>query len=381
MTEDAGLEEKPMSGIFRSLGVVAAVVLAGCAGSQQQSSPVPFAGAAAQTQARAGCAAQHGAEARCLTVFQRAAAGPDVSGWAPADFQTRYKLPSSTKGTGEIVAVVEAYDNPNVASDLGEYRTQFGLGTADFAKYNQRGQKKNYPLGNTGWGVEIDVEVEMVSATCPLCTIYLLEANSGYASDLQAAEVEAVKLGAHIVVSGWACSSTCDKRDFSHPHVTYIAAGDDSGNGLLEPAAFDSVAAIGGTELSKQGSQYSESIWSGSVGGCALDVAKPKWQHDSYCNGRIANDAAAVADGIAIYDTYGNGGWATVGGTSAAAALIGGIFGLAEDANRQDGGRTFWLRKHHRFLYTPSGECSFGYGYGQYNECVGWGTPDGIGAF
>ncbi|MBV9333020.1 MAG: hypothetical protein JO146_03355, partial [Candidatus Eremiobacteraeota bacterium] len=95
----------------------------------------------------------------------------------------------------------------------------------------------------------------------------------------------------------------------------------------------------------------------------------------------IANDAAAVADGIAIYDSYGAGGWGTVGGTSAAAALIAGIFGLAGDATRQDGGRTFWLQKHHRHLYTPGGRCYAGYGYGQYNECVGWGTPDGIGAF
>ena len=65
----------------------------------------------------------------------------------------------------------------------------------------------------------------------------------------------------------------------------------------------------------------------------------------------------------------------------AAAALVAGIFGVAGDKNRQDGGRTFWLRNHHRHLYTPSGECSLGYGYGRYNECAGWGTPDGIGAF
>jgi subtilase family serine protease len=314
--------------------------------------------------------------------MERTAAGPDVAGWAPADFQARYKLPSSTEGGGTVVAIVDAYDNPNVASDLGQYRTQFGLGSADFAKYNQRGQQKNYPAGNTGWGVDIDLAVEMVSATCPLCTIYLVEANSADAGDLEAAEVEAVKLGAHIVSNGWSCSSGClDRRDFSHRRVTYIAAASDAGFGVAEPAGFDSVAAIGGTELSKQGSQYSESIWSDSIGGCAADYKKPKWQHDPYCKARIATDAAAVAVGIAIYDSYGVGGWGTVSGTSAAAALVAGIFGLAGNATRQDGGRTFWMQKHHRYLYTPAGQCNLGYGYGQYNECVGWGTPDGIGAF
>jgi len=149
---------------------------------------------------------------------------------------------------------------------------------------------------------------------------------------------------------------------------------------VAEPAALDSVAAIGGTELSKQGSQYSESIWSSSAGGCATGIKKPKWQHDPYCNARIANDAAAVAIDIAIYDSFGFGGWATVSGTSVAAPLVAGIFGLAGNATRQSGGRTFWIQKHHRYLYTPLGQCYVGYSYGQYNECVGWGTPDGIGA-
>jgi subtilase family serine protease len=350
------------------LGAVAAVLVAGCGGTQLQTAAPKFGNTSAHVR---------------LT-SERVAAGPNVAGWGPADFQARYKLPSSEKGAGEIVAIVEAYDNPNVASDLGQYRTQFGLGTADFTKYNQRGQQKNYPTGDTGWGVEIDLAVEMVSATCPLCTIYLIEADSNQTSDLQAAETEAVMLGAHIVSNGWACngSGCLDKRAFSHHGVTYIAAGGDSGfSEVTEPAAFDTVAAIGGTQLSKQGSQYSESIWSSSIGGCAAGIKKPKWQHDLYCDARIANDAAAVAVDIAIYDSYGAGGWGTVGGTSAAAPLVAGIFGLAGNATRQDGGRTFWMRRHHRHLYAPGGACYLGYSYGQYNECTGWGTPDGIGAF
>jgi len=130
---------------------------------------------------------------------------PAVAGWAPSDFQNRYNLPSSTKGSGQIVAIVDAYDNHNVASDLMAYRSEFGLGTVNFSKYNQEGQQSNYPSGSVGWGLEIDLDVEMVSATCPLCTIYLIEANSADSSDLEAAEVEAVKLSAHIVSNSWIC--------------------------------------------------------------------------------------------------------------------------------------------------------------------------------
>src|SRR5579862_4008096 len=335
------------------LGALSAVLITGCAGAQLQSPATALSNARGQTRALAGCAAHRSRMARCLTVMERAAAGPDVAGWTPVDFQTRYNLPSSMKGAGEIVAIIDAYDNPYVASDLGQYRSQFGLGTATFAKYNQRGEQKNYPVGDTAWGLEIDLAVEMVSATCPLCTIDLIEADSNGAGDLEAAEIEAVKLGAHIVSNSWACDgSRClDKRAFSHREVTYIAAGGDSGfSEVAEPAAFDSVAAIGGTELSKHGSQYGESIWSSSTGGCAAGIKKPKWQHDPYCNARIANDAAAVAIEIAIYDSYGFGGWSTVSGTSAAAPLVAGIFGLAGNARRQHGGRTFWLRKHHRHL-------------------------------
>ena len=202
-----------------------------------------------------------------------------IAGWGPADFQTRYKLPSGTKGSGQIVAIVDAYDNPNVASDVAAYRSAFGLGTAAFFKYNQEGQQSNYPQGSTNWGLQVDLDAEMVSATCPLCTIYLVEANGADSSDLETAEVEAVKLGAHIVGNSWICygSESClSKRDFDHKGVTYLAAGGDSGYGQEGlPEAFDSVVAVGGTTLSKSGSRYSETISDVSSGGCATGVRKP----------------------------------------------------------------------------------------------------------
>jgi len=60
--------------------------------------------------------------------------------------------------------------------------------------------------------------------------------------------------------------------------------------------------------------------------------------------------------------------------------LLAGVFGLAGNATKQDGGRTFWLMRHHKSLYPITG-CSGGYGYGQYNTCTGWGSPNGTGAF
>lgn len=376
-------------------GAVSAASLAGCGSLGAGGVPAPIspsASVAAQAVAAGrpsvargpACAKRHTDEARCLVVILAEKSDPRVSGWAPADFQARYKLPSKTKGAGQTVAIVDAYDNPNASSDLGEYRSEFGLGPANFRKYNQQGESKNYPPGNAAWGVEIDLDVEMVSAACPLCTIYLIDANSAGGRDLQMAEAEAARLGAHVVTNSWVCpgSASCiERRYFDRRGVEYLAADGDSGfNELGAPAAFDSVAAIGGTVLSKTGSKYSETIFDGSGGGCAAGIRKPPWQHDKFCEYRLANDAAAVASNIAEYDSYGHGGWLTIGGTGAAAPLLAGVFGLAANVTKQDGGRTFWQAGNHKVLYRLRGSCS-GYSDGQYSTCGGWGSPNGIGAF
>ena len=365
------------------VSAAAALLLAGCAGSQSSTLPGQGLPSAQHFNAAPACREVAQGKARCLAIIEsRSGISRSVAGWGPADFQARYKLPSGTKGAGQIVAIVDAYDNPNVASDLATYRSEFGLGSASFTKYNQEGQTSNYPTGDTSWGTESDLDAQMVSATCPLCTIYLVEANSSSSSDIAIAEKEAVTLGAHIVTNSWACTpapSCVSQRAFEHKNVIYLAATGDSGSGDVgAPAAFGSVAAIGGTTLSKNGSQYSEVIWDDSSGGCQTREKKPKWQHDDVCPHRAVADASAVANGVAEYDTYGNGGWFTVGGTSVAAPLLAGVFGLAGNAARQDGGRTFWQTKHHKHLYDVcGGSCLFS----TYSYPGGWGSPNGIAAF
>ncbi len=357
-------------------------LLAGCVGSQIVPSSTGGVPAWEATHAaRRACPHAPRGRAECLALIESARVNPLVAGWTPAAFQARYKLPSGSKGAGQVVAIVDAYDNPDVASDLAQYRSEFNLGTAEFYKYNQDGDQGGYPAGSQGWGVEIDLDAEMVSATCPQCTIYLVEANSSDGSDLEAAEVEAVKLGAHIVTNSWICydSISCvDSRDFAHKGVEYLAAtGDEGYDEPGAPSAFDSVAAIGGTVLSQCGSQYCETPWADAGGGCDTGVKKPKWQHDKVCAGRAAADASAVAWNVAEYDSYGESGWFEVGGTSVAAPLLAGVFGLAGNAARQEGGRTFWQRAHHADLYDICSPCLFKtYGYQ-----TGWGSPDGLGAF
>ena len=337
----------------------------------------------------------------CQALIQsKSGISPLVSGWAPVDFQTRYNLPSSTKGSGQIVAIVDAYDNPNVATDLAAYRSNFGLGTATFKKYNQNGQQSNYPQGSTGWGVEIDLDVEMVSAVCPLCTIYLIEANGADTNDLDTAEAEAVTLGAHIISNSWICygSNSCvDSTKFATPGVLYLAASGDAGyNENGNPESLGNVVSVGGTVLSKTGSNYSETAWSDAGGGCSNNgggtgITKPSWQHDASCTYRTDSDVAAVAWNVAEYDTYGEGGWFTVGGTSVASPLISGVYALAGNASSQTAAKQIWKlknKKKKKFLHDittgSNGSCGGSYlctGVKGYDGPTGWGTPNGIKAF
>jgi subtilase family serine protease len=332
-------------------------------------------------------------------IEQKNAIGRTVPGWTAPDLESWYNLPSSSKGSGQIVAVVDAFDNPNVATDLAAYRSEFGLPTANFTKYNQYGQTSNYRRANWGGGVFIDPEVEMVSASCPNCTIYLFESKNNSGRSLYTAEKEAVKLGAHVITNSWGGGAGGPQHGaFNSPGVTYLASAGDGGYGMQDPADYDTVVSVGGTVLTQSGSKYSEAVWTSSGGGCSV-VKKPSWQHDPKCTFRTGNDVAAVAWNAAEYDTYGYSGWITIGGTSVSSPFVAGVFGLAGNATKQLGGRNIWkLRKGQvakDLHYISSGSvvgcptslmgtylCEAGTGqYKTYSGPAGWGTPDGIGAF
>src|SRR6266702_2757143 len=137
-----------------------------------------------------------------------------TSGLAPADLQAAYGVPfngtSSTATNGPTIAIVDAYDNPNAEADLGVYRTTFGLppcttSNGCFKKINQRGGSKP-PRANSGWGLEIALDVQMASAICPTCHILLVEADSSSFTNLMTAVNQAASQGA-VVVGGTSVSA------------------------------------------------------------------------------------------------------------------------------------------------------------------------------
>ena len=263
---------------------------------------------------------------------------------SPCQIQDAYRLPSQVAGTGRTVAIVDAYDNPNAESDLAIYRTQYGLPactTANgcFKKLNQTGAASSYPTGDPGWGIEISLDLDAVSAACPLCHITLVEANSSSTLDLDVAEDTAAAQSPTSISNSWgagefAGENTLDGH-FTHPGIPITVSTGDGGYGTAWPAASPTVTAVGGTELTQDSSTrgWSETVWSGAGSGCSTQEAKPIWQTDSGCpSNRTIADVSALAGspGLAIYDTYGTGGtWLDYGGTSLAAPLVGAVYALA----------------------------------------------------
>jgi len=274
----------------------------------------------------------------------------------PAFLQSAYNVASAAAadggGAGQIVAIVDAYDDPNVASDLAQYRSFFGLaacqpGTVSptatgcvFEKVNETGAAGPYPSADTGWAAEISLDVDMVSAICPKCQILLVEANTNLLDDLGAGVDEAVRLGADVVSNSYggpefSGETSYDSSYYAHQGVAVVVSSGDNGYGVQYPAASPFVTAVGGTsltELSATGTRDgSETAWSGAGAGCSSYEPKPSWQRDGGCANRAVADVSAVADpntGVWIYDSYGASGWEIYGGTSASAPIVGAFYAL-----------------------------------------------------
>lgn len=280
-------------------------------------------------------------------------------GYGPADLQSAYNLASasSTGGVGETVAVVDAFNDPNAASDLAVYRAQYSLPACNTATgagcvsiVNEQGQPSPLPAANASWAVEISLDLDMVSAICPNCHILLVEATTNSLADLGTADNTAVTAGALFVSDGWngaefPTENFFDNVYFNHPGVAIAVASHDSGYGTGWPSATQYVTSVGGTTLKRDPTAprgWDETAWGAASGpgpgsGCSSIDFKPPWQTadakaPTGCLNRTENDVAAVADpntGVATYNTYLSGGWGMFGGTSVATPIITSVYALA----------------------------------------------------
>jgi hypothetical protein len=336
-------------------------------------------------------------------------------GFDPQDLRSAYDLPESG-GSGRTIAIVDAYDDPNAEADLAVYREHYGLSPCTvangcFEKVNQKGETANYPEAEeAGWAVEESLDMDMVSAACQECHILLVEANNEEEPELNAAEETAVALGATAVSNSWDYEEewpeeTASDHVFDHPGVPILFAGGDYTYRPNYPATSPYVIAVGGTTLKKEPAsprkweeqvwfrerEFTFSPWVGSGSYCSKYEPKPAWQTDMACRMRLSNDVSAVADPetpLSVYDTYHEGGWLLIGGTSASSPFLAGVEGLSSAHSISLGAEAFYRDPGALFDVSKgsNGACSspleredeyWCTALAGYDGPTGNGTPDG----
>ncbi len=282
--------------------------------------------------------ASHGSSSPVINVTT-----PPATALTPAQIQQAYGFNlNNLTGAGQTIAIVDAYNDPNIVSDLATFDSYYKLpGTTtstvnQFLKViNENGKTTSLPATNAGWDTEIALDVEWAHAIAPGANIVLVEASSASNADLfKAVDTASSQKGVSVVSMSWGTSEFFGETRFdshfspaTHPGITFVAASGDSVVSEY-PAASPYVLSVGGTTLftsnsPSPGTYAGELAWDSSGGLPSPFEAEPSYQLGVQQTGiRVTPDVAYDADpstGVAVYDSvpYGRvAGWQQFGGTS-----------------------------------------------------------------
>ncbi len=331
-----------------------------------------------------------------------------IAGYWPDHLQGAYGITAaaSSNGSGKTVAVIvsnSAYTtagvDATVDSDLSNYRSTMGLPACTLASGCLQIVASGTPPASIdpAWAEETQIDVEMVSAICPLCNILVVVAGTPNIPDLGRAVALAASYHPVSISNSYAVAEASDNAAYAsyynQPGIAVVAGAGDTGYGANFPATLPSVIAVGGTSLTQNpdGTFAPQTVWAGTGSGCSGFFSKPSFQHDSGCAGRTANDIAVIADpnwGVAGFSTYGNN-WNVYGGTSISAPIIAALFALAGDVNSNASGlyaradytsNMAWISGSNG-VCSPSYLCTASGTAASYSGPAGIGVPFGLGAF
>jgi subtilase family serine protease len=276
------------------------------------------------------------------------------TGLSPSQIRTAYGVNQITfgsttgNGAGQTIAIVDAYYDPNIASDLAKFDSQYKLsGPGSFTQYVESG----LTVDNPSWAAETALDVEWAHAIAPAANIVLVEAQPDLYDLFTAVTFAAQQSGVSVVSMSWGTGEFSSEASYdsvfttpsNHNGVTFVAASGDS-SATDYPATSPNVLAVGGTTLNitSQGSYLSETAWSGSGGGYSADEPEPSWQAGAIAASNLNSGARTSPDvawdgnlstGVSVYDSVPYGGyygWFTVGGTSVGAPSWSGLIAIAD---------------------------------------------------
>ena len=314
-------------------------------------------------------------------------------------------LKTVATGGSKIVAIVDAYDDPNATADLTVFSKQFGLPaitSSNFAVVYGSGSKPAQDSSG-GWELEESLDVDMAHALAPNAKVILVEAASNSLKDLEAAETAAIKLveaaGGGEVTNSWAGGEDAKEakleKIFAGTNtVIFASAGDSPGVGI--PSALADVVSVGGTSINRNtaGDFENQTTWSSTGGGLSAYIPIPSFQ--SGVAGIVGTqrgtpDISAVANpntGVWVYDTVPYGGqvldWAVLGGTSVSSPLTAALVNNAASFNASGTAELTEiyanLGNKKAFTDVTKGACGnskSGTASKGYDLCTGVGTPLG----
>ncbi len=299
------------------------------------------------------------------------ASNSTVNGYTPQQIDKAYGFDSITldngkggtvkgDGSGQTIAIIDAYNDPNIASDLKSFDKQFSLSDPNFKVVSQTGSTTSLPKTDAGWAQEISLDVEWAHSVAPKANIMLVEAKSASLTDLlSAVDYARNAAGVSVVSMSWGTNEFMSEHNYDshfttpagHQGVTFVAsAGDDgSWDGASWPSVSSNVLSVGGTTLTlnSSGGIADETGWSDSGGGVAEFESEPSYQ-SQYGNigGRGAPDVSINANpytGYAVYDSLafqGQSGWQVIGGTSAGAPQWSALVAIADQGRVSRGAGT-----------------------------------------
>ncbi len=257
-------------------------------------------------------------------------------------------------GTGQTIAIVDAYYDPFAQSDLATFDSTYSLPVAKFSQVGQSGGSPTSYSQNSGWGGETSLDIEWAHAIAPGANILLVEASNPNNLDTAVNYARTVP-GVVVVSMSWGGGESSGETSsnvnntFTTPSghldsetlpggvalqggVAFVASAGDTGAEAISPSVSPNVLSVGGTSLTLSGSNISESAWNDGGGGPSLYFNKPSYQTAYSGSMRGTPDVAYDANpntGFDIYNSYA-GGLEQVGGTSAGAPQWAALITLAD---------------------------------------------------